>query len=198
VNIIFDIGNVICEWDPEKLLGGIFEDKEQQQNALQLIIEHDDWKELDRGTITLEDAIDNARSRCPLAPEKISDIYVNTPPSLVPIPAAVKAIHNLNENGFPLYVLSNIQKHTWEYLDANYNFWSAFRGIVVSYRIKRIKPEREIFDYITKKYNLELPDTIFLDDLPVNVKAARAYGITAMHVENVQDSISELYTTLGI
>jgi hypothetical protein len=51
MNVILDIGNVICEWSPKKLVAGIFSHEHERQQALDCIIGHNDWLELDKGRI---------------------------------------------------------------------------------------------------------------------------------------------------
>jgi putative hydrolase of the HAD superfamily len=198
MNIIFDIGNVICEWNPGKLIDQIINDSDGRQEILEEVFIHDDWHELDKGSITLEEAIANAVSRCSLEPDKIEALYNGTPASLIPFPSAVKVIHDLSSRGFPLYVLSNMQKHCWEYLTTSYDFWNLFTGIVVSYKVNLIKPDPEIYRYILKKYDLEPANTLYLDDMIENINVANNFNLNTIHVMNSEDYISDLYNAVGI
>jgi len=198
MNIIFDVGNVICEWNPGKIVAQIINDPDRHQEILELIFRHNDWHELDKGSITLVEAIANATARCTLEPEKIAALYNGTPASLLTMPSMVETIHDLSSRGFHLYVLSNMQKHCWEYLTANYNFWTLFTGIVVSYRVNLIKPDPKIFRYILEKYDLKPANTLYLDDTIENINAANKFGLNTIHVVNLDDCISDLYDAVGI
>ena len=55
----------------------------------------------------------------------------------------VDAIMELSGKGYSLYVLSNMHKHSFEYLSKTYDIWRYFSGIVISSHIKSIKPEPE-------------------------------------------------------
>ena len=61
-----------------------------------------------------------------------------------------------------------------------------------------VKPDREIFEYITSRYSLDSADTLFLDDMQVNVAAAEDYGMQTILVSNIQQALHELYLRLGI
>jgi len=198
MNLIFDIGNVICEWNPEALLKGIFDTPEQQQMALNSIIQHPDWIMLDKGLIDIEQAIENAASRSTLDKNAIRRVYLETPASLTPHEPVVTAIHDLKSHGYRLYVLSNMQRHSWSWLSRRYDFWSLFDGIVVSFEIHMVKPELEIYQHITCRFGLDPATTLFLDDMPVNIDAARKFGMQTICVVNIPQVLEDLYRHLGI
>ena len=184
MNIVFDIGNVICEWNAKKLVRSVFRDEDEQQKALQDIIGHADWLSLDRGSISLEDAAARAVSRTNIQAEKVWKLYRDTPPSLVPFPQTLSLINDLKNQGHNLYVLSNMHRHAYEYLIATYDFWSNFSGIVISSHIESIKPEPEIYKYLLTTWSLRPEDTIFLDDLPTNLATADRLGIQTILVDS--------------
>lgn len=184
MNIILDIGNVIFEWNPKQLVSHIFCKAEEQKEALNSIIAQEDWLDLDRGIIELSTAIENTTARCSLDPQKIAALYQAVPEHLTPIPSMVQAIEQAAEAKVPLYVLSNMPQHAWDYLASHYSFWKHFTGIVVSCEIHCIKPEPAIYAYVTETYQLNPQETWFLDDMAENVEAARKFG---MHSERISD-----------
>ena len=198
MNLIFDIGNVICEWNPEALVARLFDSAGQGREALKSIINHPDWISLDKGLIEVDQAVSNAAARSFLDAEAILRIYQETPPSLVPIEPMVAAIRDLKSRGYPLFTLSNMQKHSWNWLFPRYNFWSLFDGIVVSYEIHMVKPDREIFEYTCGRYELDPAATIFLDDIQENIDTARDCGMQTILVSNIQQALNDLYFKLGI
>ncbi len=184
MNIVFDIGNVICEWNARKLTGSVFADKTERQKALEEIIGHKDWFNLDRGTLGLEEAVTRAVVRTHIKEESIRKLYRETPRSLVPFPETVGLIKDLKEQGHSLYVLSNMHRHAFAYLAATYDFWPCFSGIVISSHIKIIKPEPGIYEYLLNTWRLAPADTIFLDDLSANLAAARRFGLKTILVRS--------------
>lgn len=198
MNIIFDIGNVICDWDPVKLIKQVNSDPGMQKKMLEQVFRHSDWHELDKGLLTVEEAIVNACRRGPFDVRQVEALYRGTPASLIPRPGIIDTIQDLHARGFPLYVLSNMQAHAWEYLYSRYSFWSVFRGIVVSCAINMIKPDPEIFRYILHRYDLVPGETVFLDDMIENINAASALGLEVIHVVNGDDYIARLYKAIGI
>ncbi|MBU1162089.1 MAG: HAD family phosphatase [Proteobacteria bacterium] len=198
MDIVFDIGNVILEWNPQKLLDSLFSCKTENKKAMENIIAHEDWQMLDKGTLSLEEAISRANDRCHIGVNKIRKLFEETPKSLIPIQETVDVIMELSEKGYSLYVLSNMHKHSFEYLSGAYDIWKHFSGIVISSHIKSIKPEPEIFEYLIGTYNLIPRNTVFLDDLKCNIATAKKFGLNTIHVKNASQSKEELYQMIGI
>ena len=63
------------------------------------------------------------------------------------------------------------------YLEQRHTFWDVFDGIVISSRIKMVKPEIEIYEHLLNRYQLKPGDTVFIDDLQENLAAASSLGI---------------------
>ena len=198
MDIVFDIGNVILEWNPQTLLDSLFVSKTESKEAMENIIAHDDWLMLDKGTLSLEEAISRANDRCNIGVKKIRKLFEETPKSLIPIQETVNVIMELSEKGYSLYVLSNMHKHSFEYLSVTHDIWKHFSGVVISSHIKSIKPEPEIFKYLLDTYDLIPKNTVFLDDMKINIEAAKKFGLNTIHVKNASQSKEELYQMIGI
>ena len=198
MDIVFDIGNVILEWNPQRLVGSVFSCKAESKEAIENIIDHEDWQMLDKGTLSLEETILRANDRCNIGVSKIRKLFEETPKSLIPIQETINVIRELSEKGYNLYVLSNMHKHTYEHLLVAHDIWKLFSGIVISSHIKSIKPEPEIFEYLIGTYNLIPKNTVFLDDMGINIEAAEKFGLNTIHVKNASQSKEELYQMIGI
>lgn len=185
MNIVLDIGNVICRWQPEQLVASVFPERHDQRAALQAVIQQEDWLDLDRGRLDLDTAIDQVLTRSELPRAQIEALYRAVPKHLVPVPAMVSAIERLASAGVPLYVLSNMHHHAWQELRETHDFWQHFRGIVVSCEVGVIKPEAAIYELLCERYQLEPADTLFFDDIMENVQGARQSGLQAQQLEDL-------------
>ena len=198
MNIILDIGNVICYWRPQLIIASIFAKPAQQEEALQVTIGHADWLELDRGSLALEQAIERAYGRTSLPAEKIEQVYRRTPMMLKPVDTMVETIERLSARGVPLYVLSNMHKHSWAYLSATYDFWRCFDGVLVSYAELLIKPDPAIYQRICERFALDPSDSVFFDDTLENVVAAREFGMGAVHVTDIEQGHQQVLSTIEL
>ena len=78
------------------------------------------------------------------------------------------------------------------YLEEKYSFWGLFEGSVISCRIHRIKPEREIYEYLLEKHGLVAAETVFIDDTSVNLLAAKKFGIRTIKFEDSEQCERQL------
>jgi FMN phosphatase YigB (HAD superfamily) len=82
---------------------------------------------------------------------------------------------------YRVYLLSNIGDLHWAHLDALYGLESLVHGACASFRVGAIKPQPDIYRKAEQMFNLDPAATVFLDDLPRNVEAARECGWHAIH-----------------
>jgi len=81
-----------------------------------------------------------------------------------------------SDAGVPMYILSNMQAHAWDYLKRTHDCFALCSGVVVSCEVKLIKPDPKIYQHLTTRFSLKPEECIFVDDLQENVEAARACG----------------------
>ena len=79
-----------------------------------------------------------------------------------------------------LYGLSDMPVSIYTHVRLRHDFWKLFRGIVISGEVKMMKPEPEVFKYLLARFGLEPGQTVFVDDFPLNIDAARAVGLRAI------------------
>ncbi|HEY9160799.1 MAG TPA: HAD family phosphatase [Desulfomonilia bacterium] len=192
MNIIFDLGGVVVTWKPENLVQSFTDDLRIQHILLTELIRHPDWIELDRGTLSLPDAIKQCSDRTGLSTEEIYRFMKMVPPSLIPIADTIEIMNTLKYNGHSLFCLSNMHKESIDYLEKTYSFLNAFKGVVVSCRINLVKPDPKIFKHILSIYNLEPAQTLFIDDSPANTESAENLGIKSILFRNAAQCLNDL------
>lgn len=185
-NLILDIGNVICDWNPDGLVARTFSDPADQQEALRVTVRTPDWLALDRGTLALEDAVSRAQARTQLAPDDIASVYDNLCTSLTALPNSMKSMARARDNNVPMYVLSNMPKHAWTYLENTYECFGWCSGVVVSCEARLIKPEPAIYQHICDKFSLEPGSCVFVDDMEENISAAIDFGMQGVQLKDKQ------------
>ena len=184
MNIVFDLGGVVFNWQPDAIIESIFEDADTRNLVRKEIFEHSDWVELDRGTIALERAIDRGATRTGLPYQVIERLLEAVPHFLTPIEATIELIHDLSNTKNRLFVLSNMHLASIAYLEQSHKIWDMFDGIIISSRIQMVKPELQIYEYLLQQYRLEPAETIFIDDMPENLAAASSVGIQTIRFVN--------------
>ena len=96
-------------------------------------------------------------------------------------------ISKLKNKGYNLYILSNISRESYEYVKNTIDIDKLFKGGIYSYQEKLLKPDRQIYELIVNKYNLNKDETLFFDDKQKNVDAACNFGIKGVLFRTIED-----------
>jgi putative hydrolase of the HAD superfamily len=176
-NVIFDLGGVLLEWNPDDILSRFQPDSELRSRLKGDLFGHADWRMFDRGGLTESQVIDRMQVRIGLARAELVAIVDAVRESLVEKPDTVKLIRALHQRGIALYCLSNMPASIYAHLRLRHAFWDVFRGIVISGEVQMIKPEPEVFSHLLERFELRAEESVFVDDLPVNIEAARRVGL---------------------
>lgn len=180
MNFIFDLGNVLVRWAPEKFIANFeLSDLEKKQINSEFF-GHADWLALDKGTKTQEEVIANVVSRSGLSQATVKYCIAQMKQSLVTIERSAALMQKLHEDGHGVYGLSNMSLDTYDYLKGR-EFFSYFADIVISAEIKMAKPDLEIFEYTLKRFGIKAEDSLFIDDMEYNIIAAQKLNINCVH-----------------
>lgn len=191
-NIIFDLGGVVIEWSPERILAGFYADPEMRAIMKTALFLHPDWLQVDRGTLSEAELLVRVGGRTGRSAAELAGLLEAIRASLHAKPDTVALLERLHAREIPLYCLSNMSSDTFGYLRARHSFWAVFRGIVISGDIQLMKPEREIFELLLERYDLAARDCIFVDDHAPNIDAARALGMDTVWFQDARQCEQEI------
>jgi 2-haloacid dehalogenase len=180
--VVFDVGLVLIEWDPRHLYRKLFAGDEARVAWFLREVCPPAWNaEQDRGR-PWEEAIAEASARHPGLAADIA-LYRARWHEMVPgaIGPSVDLLRALAVRDVPLYAITNFAADTFAEVAARFDFFSLFRGIVVSGTERVMKPEPEIFRLLADRHGLALGECLFVDDTLVNVAGARDAGMHAHH-----------------
>ena len=183
-NIIFDVGKVLVEYDPDGMMKKLGFDEETLQTVNQAVFQNELWNESDRGVLSPEELLEAFIANNPAYEKEIRQVIDAVGDTISLMPYAVEWVKGLKERGYHLYILSNYAEYTYEKTSHKMEFLPYMDGVVFSYRCRLIKPEKEIYEYICKTYELKPEESVFLDDRKDNVEAARNMGMHGIVFEN--------------
>ena len=194
MNVVFDLGAVLIEWNPRHLYRKVFTDEAQMEWFLANVC-HNDWNlAQDRGR-TFDEAVAEAINRHPDWKREI-ELYRDRWMEMVPgdIPGSVQILEELHTKGVSLYAITNWNGDTFRTTRNRFTFLNLFRDIVVSGDEKMLKPAPEIFNLLAQRNNINLTDSIFIDDSMKNVKGAEAVGMQGHHFTSPEVLAKDLRT----
>lgn len=180
--VIFDIGNVLIEWDPEHLYRHLIPDPDERHRFLHEVCTMDWNLQQDLGR-SWEEAVSELAALHPDRKDLIA-AYSERWHDMVPgeVPGSVAILNDLKTAGVPLYAITNFSTEKFDEAKARFPFLtSAFRDIVVSAEERLLKPDRRIFEILLTRNGLEASSCVFIDDSMKNVEGARAAGLKAIH-----------------
>ncbi len=97
----------------------------------------------------------------------------------------------------PVYLLSNVNELHWEYVRDRYAVLSEMQGHVLSYEVRAKKPSPVIYEAAMRAADVGPGESVFIDDMPENVSAAQACGISGITFTD-PGSLGESLGRLGL
>lgn len=176
-NIIFDMGNVLLDYDPEVCLRHFIEKEEDRAWIRRELFQGPEWIEGDLGHLTDAERFDGVSLRVPeRLHRELRQCVDEWHMCMQPVPGAKEFCGYVKEKGCRVYVLSNASNSFYKYFP-RFAPLDYFDGIVVSCDIHIIKPDIRIYQHLLDKYHLLPEECFFIDDVAANVEGAGKAGI---------------------
>lgn len=191
-NVVFDFGGVLVEWQPERILAEVFPKPEHRDAVRRDVFQHPDWVEFDRGRLPEEEAVRRFAARAALDEDHMRALFEAIRHALRPKGDTITVLRGLAARDVPLYALSNMTTDVFGWLAARHDFFLLFKGIVVSGAVGLVKPEPAIYAHLAATHRIEPAESLFIDDMEINVAAARAAGFQALRFTDASTLASEL------
>lgn len=196
--VVFDIGNVLVEWNPEHLYSRLIPDRDERQAFLETVCTPDWNLQQDLGRPWPEAVALLARQhpdKAALIEAYYRDWHDMVPGEVAGTPALLAALRSA---GTPLYAITNFSSEKFGETQDRFPFLkTSFLDIVVSGDERLAKPDPEIYQVLFKRNELDPAACLFIDDSAQNVAAARDLGMTAHHFSGAEDLRRDL-VALGL
>ena len=194
MDIILDMGNVLLEWNKDKILQGVSDTKKDYLILDKTIFQSGLWEKLDFGTMTREELVLEVVSMIGNTyQKKVEEVIWNWPSYIDIYTEVFPVLSELKKKGHRIFVLSNTSKVFYDLLDEQLSpLKEVLDGFVLSCDIKAIKPDLAMFKEILDKYQLDPTHCVFLDDIEDNTIAAEKLGIKAYQVKKRSDVVDIL------
>lgn len=180
--VVFDIGNVLIRWHPDRALARHIPDREAALAWFDRVGFYDWNLEQDRGR-PLAEALPVLAARHPEAADYLAD-YADTFVETIrePITGTWDLAERLAGQGTPLHAITNWSAELFPVARALYPRLDTLFGVtVVSGAERLIKPDPAIYRALLDRTGLDAAACLFIDDSAKNVAGARAVGMAAHH-----------------
>ncbi len=175
--IIFDIGNVLVDWNPRYLFEGLIEGSEELEYFLNEIVPLSWHRSFDLGGSMAE----GCRARAIQFPDHHDNIIAYearwSETICGEIEGSIALLQALSAKGYDIFALSNFPAEQWLAFESDYCFTDLFKDKVISGREGIAKPDPQIFDLAISRFDIKPSETLFIDDRADNIFAATAKGM---------------------
>lgn len=164
-NIIFDLMKVIIKKDSNvKTLMNFTSDLNKAEELKKYIYKTVEWKLLDLGNISHEQAIREMQRKAPKEYINLIEEVMNNRCQYFAVnEETVKIAKSLKEKGYDIYVLSNMSEFAYTYFK-DMDFFKLCDGIMISAEEHLVKPDEKIFKTLLSRYDLKPEECLFIDD----------------------------------
>ena len=194
MDILLDMGNVLLEWNKDKILQGISDTKKDYLILDKSIFQLGLWERLDLGTMSREELVLKVVSMIGRTyQKKVEEVIWNWPNYIEIFTEVFPILSEVKKKGHRIFVLSNTSKVFYDLLEEQLSpIKELLDGFVLSCDIKAIKPDLAMFEEILDKYQLDPTNCVFLDDIEDNTIAAQKLGIKSYQVKKRSDVVDIL------
>ena len=178
--VLFDLGGVLIDWNPRYLYRPLFDGDDAAMEDFLARVCPPEWNhQMDEGKPFAQAVAERQRLYPEHAP-LIAQWQEGWSRMLrEEIHGTVAILGELRSRGVRLLALTNWSAETFPIAQARYPFLAWFEDIVVSGKVALAKPDPRIFELTVQRTGLDPAATLFTDDSPRNIKAARACGLHA-------------------
>ena len=195
--VIFDVGNVLVDFDWEGFINRMFPGREELIAELDAAVwGNGRWDRLDAGDEP-EEVFASIIAHDPKHESELRRVFENVGDTLRKRPATPIWLKDIKSRGYRVLYLSNYSRYVMSKNPDVLDFLPLMDGGVFSCDVKLIKPDRRIYECITQKYNLNPSECVFIDDIECNVKAAKDFGFNAIQFMTLEQAQRDLNTMLG-
>jgi len=173
--VVFDIGNVLIEWQPERFYDTVMSVADRKKMFETIDLHH--MNDLvDRGANWRETVYATAEEY-PKYRDMIRlwhDRWIDM--ASPAIDESVDALRQLRMGFVPVFALSNFGIQTFEYAETVYPFLKEFDQRYISGYLGEVKPEPKIYEILERESGVAPDRLLFADDRQENLDAAAARG----------------------
>ena len=191
--VVFDVGNVLFDWDPRILYERLIDDDRALDAFVRDVVtrewhfQHDAGRPFAETSAELSAQFPEHADLIALWGPRFNDSIKG------PIPGMLELVRELDARDVPIFGITNFSGEFWPAFRAEWaELFDRFRDVVVSGDERLVKPDPAIYALAQRRFGLRGPDAVFVDDNPANVAAGAAAGFHAVQFHDTARFRAEL------
>lgn len=185
-NVIFDFGNVLVKWEPEKIYAAHFGSEEKAWWFLRHVTDLPWRQRIDAGEsqdkciVQLQAQYPEYREAIELYRDRWLEMLTGEMPGMRELLSELKVRTDI-------YGLTNWSMETFPKARQHFGILQMIDHYVVSGAEGLVKPDHRLFQVLLDRYSLKATDCIFVDDNADNVAAACEMGMEGIVFTGADD-----------
>ena len=184
-NIIFDVGKVLVSYEPDAYMQRLGISKENQKKINEAMFQNKLWDTSDQGLGTPDEFLQKFIAGAPELADEITKIHKTVGNTVELFPYAMEWILDLKARGYHVYILSNYSENMLDQTKDKLKFLPLMDGVVFSYKIKKMKPDPEIYAKACAAIGACPATTYAVEDSPNGIRSAAAAGLRVIMVPDL-------------
>lgn len=178
--VVFDLGGVLVDWDPRYLFRQLLPDDAAVEAFLADVCSPE-WNAAQDAGRSWAEAVREASERFPEHAELVAAYDERWWETIGgQIDGTVEVLDELRQRDVGLYAITNWSAEKFDLTFPRFDWLAWFDGIVVSGYERIVKPDPRIFQLLVDRHGVDPRAAVYVDDVPANVDAARAIGMTGL------------------
>lgn len=198
-NYIFDFGNVLAEFCPDKLTAPFVKNEKERKYISEIVFDRLYWDRLDAGTITDAQVKSEICIRVPKEMQELAcSVYDGWIENLTPVDGMQQLVADIGKTDKRMFVLSNISigfAKSYDKVSWIKELLSHFDGAVFSGTVGMVKPDTKIFRHLLYTFGIKADESLFIDDSPKNIEGAERIGIRGYLFDGNSEKLREYLNT---
>lgn len=191
-NIVFDIGNVLVDFNLKGFLTAKGFEPEMIKRILKASVMSPYWEAFERCDLTEDEAMKAFVSLDPEIEKELYRAYDNIHGMLTIRSFAIELVKDLKAKGYGVYYLSNYSSKAFRECSDSLAFMEYMDGGCLSFQEKMTKPDVNFYKLFLDKYGLTAEECVFVDDTPINVETAEQLGFKGIVFETYEGTMKEI------
>jgi putative hydrolase of the HAD superfamily len=193
--VVFDIGRVLIRFEWNEYIRKLFDEKTAEA-VTEATFGSRWWNEMDRGVLDENQILEKFVENAPEYKPQIEEAFERVGECTIRADYAIPWVDSLKQRGYSVYYLSNYSEHVCSRSMHALDFLEHMDGGVFSYEVHSVKPEKEIYEALFSKYDLDPRRCVFVDDNPNNVEESEHLGMRAVLFRDHESASRELENIL--
>lgn len=197
-NVVFDIGNVLAGFAWKEFYESFGFTEEVFEKLADATVRSSFWNEMDRGKLSDDQLLEGFIKNDPSIEKEIRQVFENVSDMIKRYDYAIPWLKELKKRGYGVYYISNFAHKAHVECEKALDFLDEMNGGILSYQVKLIKPDPEIYRLLCRQYEIEAEECVFIDDTEKNVLAAQKEGMKGIVFHTLEQVKEELDRLMSV